>query len=265
MLRAAIVFGLLAVAPPVFAVEAAPSSADPITTAQPAGTLGKVAEQHFQTGLAFYRAGDYASARIEFQAAYDLSRLPDLLHNLSRTAQLQGKLADSIAFEERYLSESGDALSEHDADAARGRIARLRDELLRQSRAPVAPPREPEAVPKRPMPTPARTDADRAHPPVGAWALVAGGGALTIAGIGCGGAALALQARLESGAPISAADASAGLERGVALDRAGIALSVIGGAALVGGTIWALVHRYRGRRGADPVRAPAGSALSLAW
>lgn len=103
MVRAALVCGLLA--PLAHAEESAPASADQIKPAQPSQHLSKVAEQHFRTGLDFYRAGYYASARIEFQAAYDLSHLPDLLHNLSRAAQLEGKLAEAIAFEARYITE----------------------------------------------------------------------------------------------------------------------------------------------------------------
>ena len=41
------------------------------------GVAALAAAQHFQLGVEFYRAGDYAAARVEFEAAFGLSQLPD--------------------------------------------------------------------------------------------------------------------------------------------------------------------------------------------
>ena len=60
--------------------------------------------QHFQLGLKFYRAGDYAAALVEFEAAYGLSQHADLLHNLSWTAEKLGRIPAAIDYEERFLA-----------------------------------------------------------------------------------------------------------------------------------------------------------------
>lgn len=267
MVRSALVCGLLAFSSIAHAGEPVTANADQVKPAKPAQRLSKIAEEHFQTGLALYRDGDYASARVEFQAAYDLSRLPDLLHNLSRVAQLEGKVAEAIALEERYLTESAEALSELEADQARGRIVRLRAQLASEGTTSPPTPRKSEqpskSLPAVDAPTPSREATPR-RLPLGAVGMIAIGGGLVIGGIGCGASALSTQSWLESGTPIPAKDVDAAIDRGAALERAGISLGVIGGAVLVGGTIWALVDRY-GKRRASARLQSSGSALSVTW
>ena len=59
--------------------------------------IGAVAERHFDDTAAFYKAGNYEAAKVEFSAAYDLSRHPDLLYNLSLVAERQARYADALA------------------------------------------------------------------------------------------------------------------------------------------------------------------------
>ncbi len=54
--------------------------------------------QHFRLGVEFYSAGNYGAARVEFEAALGLSKLPDLLHNLSLTAEKQGLIGEAIDY-----------------------------------------------------------------------------------------------------------------------------------------------------------------------
>ncbi len=42
----------------------------------------QAAQRHFESGVNFYKTGDYEAARIEFEAGYRLSKLPDFLVNL---------------------------------------------------------------------------------------------------------------------------------------------------------------------------------------
>jgi Flp pilus assembly protein TadD len=84
--------------------------------------LSKIAEQHFKNGVEFYRAGEFAGARVEFQTAYDLSKLPTLLHNLSMAAQLEGKFDDAIAFEERFLKAAASASMDTPNPASHGHL-----------------------------------------------------------------------------------------------------------------------------------------------
>lgn len=208
--------------------------------------LTKIAERHWQHGLELYRAGELAGARVEFQTGYELTKLPTFLHNLSMTAQLEGNYPEAIALEERFLREAEAELSEKEADEARGRIVRLREQL------PSTPAKNPGVEQRSPAPTRApigletsyrRIDSKRV--PVGAVVLLSLGGGLAVAGIGCGAAALATERRIESGEPLYERELGEALDRGRSLSTAGIGLGVVGGAALAAGTVWALTVRLR--------------------
>lgn len=104
-----------------------PAVAQTLKEAPAALSKQDAAAQHFQLGVEFYRAGDYAAARVEFDAAYGLSGLPDLLHNLSLTAESQRQIAAAIDYEERFLVAKRGELTTAETDEARGRLLRLRE------------------------------------------------------------------------------------------------------------------------------------------
>lgn len=213
----------------------------------PAPQMSAVAQRHFDDAVAFYRAGNYDAAKVEFGAAYDLSRLPDLLHNLSLVAERQGRLTDAIALEERCLAEKGKDATEPEQDEARGRIARLR-ERLPSGTAPTTAPKPPMAVPTLPT-SPADSTATQKHrPPAPAVALVSVGAALVLGGVGCGAGALVTQGQVNAGGPFFADEYDALLTRGRTLDRAAIGLGVVGGALVVSGAGWLIWHGVRGRK-----------------
>lgn len=103
------------------------ADAQTLREAPTAASKQDVAAQHFQLGLKFYRAGDYAAARVEFEAALGLSGEADLLHNLSWTAEKQGQIAAAIDYEERFLAVKSSELTTAELDQARGRLVRLRE------------------------------------------------------------------------------------------------------------------------------------------
>jgi len=223
----------------------------PVAALEAAGAAAEaeeltLAKQHTQQAFKLYQAGNYGAARVEFQAAYDLTREPEILHNLSMTAERQGQLADAIGFEERYLAAADAAKATlRDRDEARGRILRLREKLAQS----------PEVEPAKPSPT----SRERSVPPA-AIGLMAGGGILLAVGIGLGGAALRDRGQLYEG--VYAEEVDALYDRNRALNAAAISLSVLGGAALAGGASWAIVHRRRATR---PALAETPRAPSLAW
>ena len=154
--------------------------------------------QHFRLGVEFYRLGNYEAARVEFEAAYGLSKMSDLLHNLSLTAEKQGQIGEAIDFEERFLAGKRGELTADETDQARGRLLRLRD--IQSGKAPhpvvgasVAPATAPTAQPAPPV------RAGGWRPPGAAIGLMVGGGAALVAGIACGSVALSTGARLASG------------------------------------------------------------------
>ena len=106
---------------------AMPAAAQTLKEAPAVVNKQGAAAQHFQLGVEFYRAGDYAAARVEFDAAYGLSGLPDLLHNLSLTAEKQGQIAAAIDYEGRFLAAKRGELTTAETDEARGRLLRLRE------------------------------------------------------------------------------------------------------------------------------------------
>lgn len=202
--------------------------------AQLAEKLNKAAETHFRSGLDFYRAGEMRPARVEFQAAYELSKLPDLLHNLSMVAQLEGNITDAIALEERYIAEAGANLSEGEADQARGRVVRLRA-LLAQPTVTANP------APTPPQPTsPTNVHRDWRRP-LGIG-LTAGGGAALLASLGVGIGTSLTVARLNSG-ELTYTEAQDAAMRATSLRTTAIVLGITGGVLVAAGLPILLVRR----------------------
>lgn len=186
-----------------------------------------------------------------------LSGEADLLHNLSWTAGKQGQIAAAIEYEERFLAVKGSELTTAELDQARGRLVRLREMQsrgLQPSRSvPVAPAVAPVAMARSVEP------AGRGwRPPAGALALLVGGGAALVAGIACGGAALATGGQVRSGQAFTLSEIDAMSGRGEALNAAAIGLDIAGGVALTVGAAWTIADWLRHRRSEQ---AP----LRVAW
>lgn len=210
-----------------------------------------LAAQHFASGAKLYQANKFEAARVEFEAAYLLSHEPDLLHNLSLTAEQQGKPLDALRYAERYLEARRAELSERELDETEGRILRLRKRAAASEQA--TPPALSNPAERTPA-TPAATLAERPiaterhRPPAGSLALLGSGAALLLAGIGCGAGALVTQSAVHDPQGVYASDYDALVKRGQGLSTAAIALDVVGGVALAGGAVWAIVDRLRPRR-----------------
>jgi len=213
-----------------------------------------LATRHFDEATRLYGAGKYDEARIEFEASFALTREAELLHNISLAAERQGKLSDAIDFEERFLAAKPPGMTQRDSDEARGRIARLREQQLRVTSGPPLAAASDRAV------TPAT---ERRRVPPGAIGLLAIGGAAVAVGVGCGAGAWAT-ARTIDNMPLTLSDVNALTARGQALDRAGIALDLIGAASLVAGTAWAVVDRLRGSRTVIAGTSPQ-TTFALVW
>jgi tetratricopeptide (TPR) repeat protein len=204
-----------------------------------------VAERHFRDGVKFTEEGNYEAARVCFESGYKLSGEPDFLHNLSWTAERQGQLSDAIGYAERYLEARPNA---DNAERTRRRIELLRSRLgpLPQPEAPkpaAQPATQPEPAKNATSapPSPARPSEARKVPP-GAIGLLAGGGALALAGVGLlGGASATGQQAQAQGLTFD--EWSALGDKGRALSAGGLSLAIVGGVAVVGGGIWAIVGR----------------------
>ena len=88
------------------------------------------ARLHFQSGAAYYDAGEYESAVREFQSAYDLSHRPQLFYNLYLCEQAIGNLEAAAAHLERYLAEVEEI---ENRDTLQSRLVHLRERVERRA------------------------------------------------------------------------------------------------------------------------------------
>lgn len=213
----------------------------------------RAARHHFDLGEAFYRSGKLEAARLEFETAYRLYPVPLLLWNLGKVAEKQGRKAEAIDYLERYVrAQRDEAQRKAEADAlaeVQTSLERLRSEVA-PAAAPQADVKPPEQSSTPSLPAPSLSPApspqepegaarSSGRPPALALGLLAGGGAVVLAGIGCGAAALALGRDVHDRAAQPYDQLAADFERGRALDGATIGLSVIGGVALgAGAAVW---------------------------
>lgn len=80
------------------AAGAAPSPAKKPTRAEI-----KEARAHFERGHGYHQNGQYDDAIREYEAAFALAPLPDLLYNLGQVHRLRGDKAAALAHYQRYL------------------------------------------------------------------------------------------------------------------------------------------------------------------
>ena len=222
---------------------------------RPSRPMIEAAQAHYQSGARFFESGSYDAALVQFEAAWRLSGEPDLLHNLSWTHEKAGHIKEALEYAARYASA---VAGTDDEERARKRVEFLKQRYSGSATAtePTAPrsgsavtspapapqPSEPQTAASATV-EPQKGEARRAVPPL-ALGLVVGGGAVTAAGIGLLAGAWATGQQVGN-ADLPYADATALLDRGRALNTTGIALTIVGGAAVVGGAVtWVL-----GRRG----------------
>ena len=161
-LRTALVLSGILAGSPAFARDA-DGLADDLATPPPGRAQDlDLATKHFEDGVRLYLEGRYDLARIEFEAAFAVSRAADLLHNLSMVAERQGKVAEAIDFEQRFYDARRAELTEREADETQGRLVRLRAML--QAGASSAP-----AARAMTQPVP---QVRSSRPPTGALALI---------------------------------------------------------------------------------------------
>jgi len=226
----------------------------------------EVAQQHYQAGDRFFRDGQFDAAIVEFEAAFKLSGEPDMVYNLSRTCEKASKLKEAIEYAARYQSL---VVGTEEEERARRRVEFLRGRYSVEQ-AQLKPPEQQPAKPAETTPLSSTPAAQASQPPdptqtapsaspspppssrarkvpPGAIGLLAGGGALALAGVGllAGAWATGNQARADG---TTYADWAALNDKGSALNTGGIVLSVVGGALVIGGAVWAIVPNLKQRK-----------------
>jgi tetratricopeptide (TPR) repeat protein len=81
------------------------------------------AKAHFQQGKAFYEAGAWDDAIREYQRAYDLVPLPDLMFNIGQAWRMKGDKPKALEAYQKYLDRLPDGPL---ADEARNHVASLK-------------------------------------------------------------------------------------------------------------------------------------------
>lgn len=137
----------------------------------------ELAKKHYELGEKLYQISSYAQALEEFQKAYKLEPLPELLFNIARCHEVIGKLEEAIRNYKLYIEGKPDAKNRSVVEA---RIANLEKRIEAEKKQPATLPAAP-SVAKEVRPAEQTTDERR--PP--SWRRTAGWTAL-----GVGGAAL---------------------------------------------------------------------------
>ena len=239
------------------------------------------AVKRFDQGEAFFLAGAYDKAAVEYQAAYDLVPKPGLLFNIGLCRENLGDAPGAIEMYRRYLAADPDGTKSAEA---RARVAALEEKLASERRA------EEERRARAEEERRARAEEERraraapaapvdlvAGEPPPAPSLLPGllvlGGA---AGAGAIGLAYQLRARsirgdldgeLANGTPpLDSRDPRFDEGKDAAL-RSTIAYGIAGAAGAVGAflTVRALVARRSARRAVSLVPSGAGAALEVTW
>lgn len=81
------------------------------------------AKAHFKQGRAYYEAGAYGDAVKEYEKAYALTAMPDLLYNIGQAERLKGDKPKAIAAYQKYLAAVAEGTL---AEEARSHVAALR-------------------------------------------------------------------------------------------------------------------------------------------
>jgi tetratricopeptide (TPR) repeat protein len=132
---------------------AAPPSPPP-----PSANTLRIAKGHFKQGRAFQKAGSYDAAIREYQAAYGMVPLPELLFNMGQAYRLKGDKPHAIESYELFLHAAPEAQG---SDEARAHVARLTREVEVENAAA----RPPDPAPA-PAPTPMVDTPDRPRLPL---------------------------------------------------------------------------------------------------
>lgn len=196
------------------------------------------ARLRYEAGTNLYRAGDFAGAAREYEAAYELSGRPNLLYNLYVAWRDAGELRKAADALERYLDAVPDAEDRVNLEA---RLAAMQQQIAaldaaeaaRRAEAPTEPAPEDGSEETREA-EPAGDDEGGGGPGVVPWVVGGVGVAAIVAGAITGGMALGLESDLEGACPgnVCPADRADDVDRLSTLATTTDVL-LIGGAALV--------------------------------
>lgn len=176
----------------------------------------KAAASHYEQGTKFFEAENFAAARVEFEAAYNLTKQPDLLYNIALSFEREGLAREALAGYRRYLAAKPD-------EATQQKVAKLAAQLEPSQAALTSAP---------PVTQPAEKKRSGAR--IASYVLLGAGAAITVVGCALLGVT-ASQARSIESQPRNSTDLQLALDQRARMESASIALLVIGPLTAVGG------------------------------
>jgi tetratricopeptide (TPR) repeat protein len=202
-----------------------------------------IAQKHYNDGKVLFNKRKFKEAMIEFRAAYEYIKSPDLLHNLSMCFEYLGDVAQAIDYEDQFFKQKGTELTPRERDETQGRLYRLR-----QQANPTPTPTPTATVISPTPPANTTTPEPRFKPSPLALSLMAVGAGVLVIGGGCSIGALLTSQKISQGGTYSSSDYDSLFSRGQTLDRVGIAGEVIGGVTAAVGLTLTLVEYRRSKR-----------------
>ncbi len=124
------------------AIIAALSLSNSVASAQ--SSTDERARLHFQSGAAYYDAGEYEAALREFESAYQLSRRPQLFYNMYLCEQAIGNLENAASHLSHFLSEVEEIENRASLES---RLLHLQERVSRRAAGEPEPSIEEEASP----------------------------------------------------------------------------------------------------------------------
>lgn len=207
----------------------------------------QAAEKHYLEGKAFFNKQKWREALIEFKAAYEFTKAPDMLHNMSLCEEGLGHIPEALEYEEQFFKLNEKDLQQQEKDQTQGRIARLRGQARPKVETGTGQPAIAPVSSQPPEPL-TQVPGKRFRPSSLAIGLMAGGAGLVLVGAGCSIGALITSQKVSEGGTYSANDFDALQSRGRTLDRVGIVGETVGGVAVAVGLTVTIVEYVRARR-----------------
>jgi len=201
------------------------------------------ARLHFNSGTAYFDAGEYEDALREFRNAHELSQRAGLLYNLYLCEERLGNLDEAVTHLERYLADADDVGDRR--GVLETRLANLRERAEAQHEGTVAPAPLPEPDPEvepqpeppsdsttSPSPAPTRDDSGGGGVPLPAIIALGVGGAGAVTWAAFGILALSEHGGLtDSCAPTCSSDEVSSLDTYNLLADIGFVVTLAGAAA----------------------------------
>lgn len=234
--------------------------AAPPAASQPENPLDLQSDEalsHFTVGMEAWLAKDYTTAQRELETAYELEPRPPLLYSLGQLARLQGDCDLARERFEAYLETEPSPEAAEDTRVNIERCEPAQPVPPPVVEAPTEPP--PDELVDRPPPPPRKQGPD-----VLGLSLTIGGSVIAVTGAGLLGAAFAERRRADDAFGVDEFEQR--VDRAQAEYWAGVALTSVGAALLVGGiTRLLLVRRRRARSVAFSPRVRQVASSRYSW